>query len=329
MHAHLAAPGPVGDAPERYLGHGILAVRDMGGDAASLFALRRSIEQGSRRGPFLYLAGPTLNGESSGSWHLAVPTAEQARIAVVQLRAQGVDFIKIHRAMTREGFGAVIREARQQKLTVAGHVPLAMSFIEASASGMKTVEHVQTLLENEISAGLPAAASADAAMTRLAGARASAIFATLAKNGTYFCPTLVGYEVSWEGNAPARKAAKQALYARMVPLVMRAAGAGVPILAGTDVLSRHGDMLLVELERLVSAGLTPKAALAAATSVPHRLTGRGPGVVAKGREASFLLVVGDPLQDIGNLRRLSAIVLRGELIGSDQLAQWRGAAVRE
>jgi imidazolonepropionase-like amidohydrolase len=323
MHAHLAAPGQIGRAPERYLGHGILGVRDMGGDATALLSLKREIAEGQRRGPFLYAAGPTLNGESFGSWHRAVPEADQARAAVRELRASGVDFIKIHRAMTPEGFQATIAAAREQGLTVAGHVPRKLGFIEASDAGMVSVEHVQTLLENEISAGTSPARSADEAMSRLEGARGDAIFAALARNRTYFCPTLIGYEVSWEGDAPARKKAKQELYGRMAPLVRRASDSGVSILAGTDVLTRQGDLLLVELERLVGAGLTPRLALAAATSVPHRLVGSGPGKISAGSEASFLLLDANPLVDIRNLRRLSMIVVRGELFGRGQFSQWQ------
>jgi imidazolonepropionase-like amidohydrolase len=295
----------------------------MGGDPTALFALRQEIAEGRRRGPFLYMAGPTLNGESFASWHQAVPEVETARVAVRDLRSRGVDFIKVHRAMTRNGFQATMAAAREQGLTVAGHVPLHLGFVDAARSGMVSVEHVQTLLENEISAGSPPARSADEAMMRLEGIRGDAIFASLALNRTYFCPTLVGYEISWEGDSPARRAAKQELFSRMAPLVRRAADAGVPTLAGTDVLSRHGDMLLVELERLVTAGLTARKPLAAATSVPRRLVGRGPGVISIGSEASFLLLDANPLEDIRNLRRLSLIVLRGEPIGPAQLSHWR------
>jgi hypothetical protein len=51
MHAHVAAEGPVGGALEDYLGHGIVGIRDMGGRADELLALRAAVASGERLGP--------------------------------------------------------------------------------------------------------------------------------------------------------------------------------------------------------------------------------------------------------------------------------------
>ncbi|AKU23930.1 CIA30 family protein [Massilia sp. NR 4-1] len=84
--------------------------------------------------------------------------------------------------------------------------------------------------------------------------------------------------------------------------------AGVPLLAGTDAGNtgtQYGVSLHHELRALVQAGLTPQAALAAATSVPaqaFRLPQRGR--IANGYKADLLLVEGDPTQDIQATRRI-------------------------
>ena len=94
------------------------------------------------------------------------------------------------------------------------------------------------------------------------------------------------------------------------------------MLTGTDVLERHGERLLHELDLLVSVGMTPKEVLAAATVNSAAALGRdGPGRIATGAPASLLLVDADPLADIGNLRKLSTVVLRGRLLDSAELAR--------
>jgi imidazolonepropionase-like amidohydrolase len=94
--------------------------------------------------------------------------------------------------------------------------------------------------------------------------------------------------------------------------------AGVGILAGTDCLNSYsfpGFGLHDELEYLVDAGLTPLAALQAATLRPAEFLARIDlyGTVTAGRMADLVLLDADPLRDIRNTRRVSAVVLGGKL----------------
>lgn len=323
MHAHLAAPGPVGRAPERYVGHGVLAVRDMGGLADQLFALRAELRSGVRVGPTLLLAGPTLNGESFAVWHRPVPTVEEARRVVRELKSAQVDFIKIHRAITPEVFQAIASETKALGLRFSGHVPSVMNFGDAADAGMHTVEHVQTLPENEIRDPKNPAKTVDEAVARIEGARGDEVFAALARNRTYFTPTMVAYIAGAEDSSPERAAGIRRLYERFKTIVDRAHKAGVPILAGTDVLTDQGEMLHRELEALVQSGLSPREALASATTLPAEAMGRGPGQVVAGLEASFLVVDADPTLDVRNLRKVSLLLLRGRVIDAGELAELR------
>src|SRR5690606_16248977 len=87
--------------------------------------------------------------------------------------------------------------------------------------------------------------------------------------------------------------------------------AGVPILAGSDAPNPstiHGATLHRELELLTRAGLSPVAALAAATSVPADAFGLGDrGRIAVGRWADLVLVDGDPTADVTMTRRIAEI----------------------
>ena len=91
----------------------------------------------------------------------------------------------------------------------------------------------------------------------------------------------------------------------------------VPILAGTDALNPYvfpGFSLHDELELLVEAGLTPLAALRAATLNAARFMDRTDdyGSVTPGRLADLVLLDADPLEDIRNTKRISGVFLGGK-----------------
>jgi imidazolonepropionase-like amidohydrolase len=102
-------------------------------------------------------------------------------------------------------------------------------------------------------------------------------------------------------------------FARAAVKQLRAAH--VPILAGTDAGNpgtAHGAALHRELELLVQAGLTPKEALAAATSGPAKIFGLADrGRIVAGSRADLLLVAGDPTTDITATRDILGVWKQG------------------
>ena len=107
-------------------------------------------------------------------------------------------------------------------------------------------------------------------------------------------------------------------------LTGRAKGAGVPILAGSDTPNPYafpGSGLHDELELLVEAGLTPLEALQAATlNVAAFLEAtESLGTIDAGKLADIVLLGGNPLEDIGNVRKIHAVVLNGKLLTRDDL----------
>ena len=115
-------------------------------------------------------------------------------------------------------------------------------------------------------------------------------------------------------------------YVSSLLIVGAMARAGVPLLAGSDVNSSHvfpGFGLRDELALLVEAGLSPEAALAAATVSPARYFGATDslGTIAVGKLADMVLLDGDPLADIRNTRRIRAVVLNGRLVERTDLTR--------
>jgi imidazolonepropionase-like amidohydrolase len=108
---------------------------------------------------------------------------------------------------------------------------------------------------------------------------------------------------------------------------------GVPVLAGTDLGGPYifpGFSLHDELAFLVKAGLTPLAALRAATLNPARFLGSTDslGTIAAGKLADLVLLAGNPLVDIRNTRRINAVMLRGRLLDRASLDELQREAER-
>ena len=185
--------------------------------------------------------------------------------------------------------------------------------------------------------------------------QAAALFARFKRNGTWMCPTLTvlravafigdadfrndprlkyiqsflrkqfwedGYGFSSrtaEDNARARKVFQKQL--EVVGMMKRA---GVDFIAGSDTSNPYvfpGFSLHDELALLVQAGFTPMEALEAATRDPARYLGRldSVGTIEKGKIADLVLLDANPLAEIGNTRKINAVVVGGTLITRPEL----------
>ena len=178
---------------------------------------------------------------------------------------------------------------------------------------------------------------------------AQSLFALFVKNKTWQCPTLTLLRAQIDDPLLASdprlkylskdvRAKWDAGYYKNVPPGPRAAivqlsklqfdqslklvglmdRAGVPILAGTDTMNPQcfpGFGLHDELALLVDAGLSPLAALQAATRNAAQFMGQldHRGTIEVGKTADLVLLDKDPLADIHNTRSIQAVVLGGKL----------------
>jgi imidazolonepropionase-like amidohydrolase len=102
-------------------------------------------------------------------------------------------------------------------------------------------------------------------------------------------------------------------------LVRALSAAGAGVLVGTDTPNPFvlpGASVHEELRLFVEAGLTPYAALAAATREPARFLRRleATGTIEPGKQADLVLLDGNPLADIRNTERITAVIVRGRYL---------------
>jgi len=100
--------------------------------------------------------------------------------------------------------------------------------------------------------------------------------------------------------------------------------AGGKIMAGSDtpeLFLLYGFTLHRELKNLVEAGLTPYAALEAATRVPAEfLNALGEaGVIGRGKRADLVLLEANPLEDISNTEKRAGVMARGRWMPEAEL----------
>jgi ankyrin repeat protein len=173
--------------------------------------------------------------------------------------------------------------------------------------------------------------------------KAAEIFARLVKNGTWVCPTLLA-RTEGDPNDPRLKYMplsvrelmlnkirmtrrnrelrdyQKKLFKKNSAIIGAMNDAGVGLLAGTDTWMPGLD-LQDELKVLVQAGLSPMEALQATTYNAAKCLGLldSMGTVERGKVADLVLLDADPLQDIGNTRKIAAVVLGGKFFDKPAL----------
>jgi imidazolonepropionase-like amidohydrolase len=140
MHTHIWDKDMLFPA---YLANGITGVRDMGGVLEPWIKWRTQIREGGLQGPRSVIGGKIVDGfKPFFYFFVQAASADQGRENVRSLKVKGADFIKVYDRLPREIYFAIVDEAKQQKLSFAGHVPAGVKASEASAAGQKSIEHL-------------------------------------------------------------------------------------------------------------------------------------------------------------------------------------------
>ena len=297
-------------------------MREAGSAQYTAFSLRRGTAEGFIEGPRIVAAGPPLSiigghGDTTGfreDIHAvldqgytctgAVECAEKVRKA----SRAGADVIKITATggvLSQQGRGleghftsaelqSIADTAHSLGLKVMAHAHGARGIESAAAAGIDSIEH---------------GTFADDAALKVMKAK-----------GTYMVPTLMAFEGVRERlgkgiYTPTVEEKVRMTLGRVGQAVTRAKQMGVPIAFGTDAgVFEHGRNA-GEFALLVKAGLTPREALASATTVAARVLSMEDqiGRIAPGLSADLIAVDGDPLRDVRTLEKVDWVMVRGRI----------------
>jgi len=367
MHVHTSIIG--GRALlALYIANGVTGVRDMAGDWDTLTTWRREIAAGRLVGPRIVASGPYLEGGDVPIPHLLTRTPEEGAAAVDSLVKLGVDFIKVHGQLTRPTYFAIARRARERRIPFAGHVSQAVGSADASDSGQKSIEHMLAIpapCTAAESIALRPRFTVQSAIGRCSSRDLAPLYARFVRNGTWVTPTFsAAYEVSaWPSRVvpgdslahylpeslkrfvaqifpmpdsipPGADSVGRAMFAKRLAQAATMRAAGVHIMTGTDAPLRNsppGFGLHEELTLLVRGGMSPFDAIRAATIEPAlylRMLDSA-GTIAPQKVADLVLLAGNPLRDIGQTRRIVAVVANGRLIDAAERARLIASASKQ
>jgi imidazolonepropionase-like amidohydrolase len=297
---------------------GVSAALSMGLDpAGDPFAVRAEAPAGVAR---YFLAGRGLTMPEPGRSDVPywVTTEAEARKAVQAQAALKVDLIKIwvddrdgkYKKMPPEIYTPVIDEAHKAKLRVAAHIfnladakGLLTAGIDAFAHGIRDVD-------------------ADDEVVALVKARKNVVLIPnmpdrgVVADYSWLKGSLGDAEVAKIQAGATNRPPAQAAWGIQARNLKKLSDAGMTIAVGTDGNTAWAPH--VEMADMVAAGLTPMQVIVAATKNGAAfLRMNDTGTIAAGKHADLLVLDGNPVEDITNTRRISAVYLKGVKVDRD------------
>ncbi len=351
MHAHS---NQVDWAPA-YLAGGITSIRDCGNEIEFATAFRNAVNSGKAMGPEILLAG-MIDGEGvRGNGIIRANTPQEAIKIVNRYKDSGYVQIKIYNSLKPELVKTITAEAHRLGMTVTGHVPRGMNTTEAVKDGMDMINHAMFAFEAIFPAEKSVRNFLKLADVDLASADIKNMIQLFLQQKTVLDPTLSVYEldhhaenISLEKIEPGitklplqlteSKGAHAGLTGKSADSANKAMDkalvligtlhkAGVPIVAGNDNAAPvHG--IYRELELYVKAGFTPMEAIQSATLVPAKVMNRDKetGTIEIGKRADIAILDANPLDNIRNIRSVSAVISKGYYYRSSSL--WKSVGFK-
>ena len=300
---------------QRTLAAGVTTARDLGSEGAGYMdvGLRDAIRKGVVPGPRLLVSGPALVATGSynpkGAPDLTLPKgAEEADGVDPLIRAardqmgRGADWVKVYAdyrwgaggatapTFTAEELRRLVEVVESSGRRVVAHASSPEGMRRATLAGVRTIEHGD--------GGTPE------------------VFRLMAERGVALCPTIAaGWSIATYGGWRPDLDPEPERIRRKKESVRAALAAGVQLCFGGDVgVFDHGDNVL-ELELMVEAGVSPTAAVRAATAGNadiFELDDRGR--IAPGLLADLVAVEGNPVEDVTALRAVRLVMKGGVVV---------------
>ena len=303
---------------------GFTTVRELGGEPRTITSLRDAINAGQFSGPTIVPAGRGVsvtgghggvNGLNRDLTEIARERAtntcngaDDCRRAVREQISAGAEVIKfaatggvlsnvaggLNRQMMADEMRAIVETAHTFGRRVAAHAHGVDGVNAALEAGVDSIEH-GTFTNDQT-------------------------FALYRRTGAYYVPTLMAPAAALADGqrgalTPAQYDKARQAAGAAVESLRRAVRENVNIAFGTDSgVSRHGDNAQ-EFALMVDAGMTPAAAIRAATVGAATLLGRADtiGTIEPGRDADIIAVAGDPTQNVRLLENVGFVMRQGRV----------------
>ncbi len=311
-------------AARRALEQGFTTLRDVETEGAGYgdVEIKQAIEEGTIPGPRIF--GATRAISTTGGYNLEgyAPELEmpkgaqivdgpvEARKAARQQLEHGADWIKVymtHRSwvdkqgnlvsqptLTVEELKAIVDETHGWQKKVACHAYNGIGMQRALDGGCDSIEHGLEMTDAQI--------------------------AQMARQGTWYCPTLAPYYGDWApADTPAGKRDRARAAVHEITF-KKALKAHLKIVYGTDMGGiPWSEPIAQEFARMVGLGMAPMDAIQSATSrAAEMLDMKGEiGVIAAGAYAEVIAVSGDPLKDVGELEHVRFVMHDGSVFKNE------------
>ena len=293
------------DNAMRTLESGVTTVRDLGASNETDYAMRDLINMGRMIGPRMFVAGQGLSAPRNDA-----PTPDYAQLATARVAA-GSDWVKVYgsrgsyqsvdttQTLTFDEMKAAVDAAHAAGRPIAIHSYGPSGVKDAVRAGADSIEHGIDLDDETL--------------------------AEMVRRGTVWVPTVDHnrYYVDARdefGFADDTIPPLRAYIEKNLDALRRAVKAGVRIGMGSDAVYTMFGQNTRELAWLVKAGMTPRQALASATTIPAALLGQEKtlGALAPGYFADIVAVDGDPLADVTVLIDKVRWVMKGGAVVVDR-----------